>query len=223
MAKVTAHGKLNGHDIEAEVINPGDWFGKVWLIEVGCGYSSIFFAVEADHVSDALDKFVGSEAGKTHAQIEESAYGDYGMDVNPGDIIGGKTFDKKGVVNLKGEFFPEGDERGKYLSEPYFGSGGEMADLDHIAIHGQEGVKLPWACEYSVENVEELVNPLEYGQPTYNVVKRTSLKEDGELIRTGFKSDSDANQWVKEAIGKCELHGEEWEYDAVEVPCPYVA
>ena len=71
MAKVTAHGKLHGHDIEAEVINPGDWFGKVWLIEVGGSYTPIFFAVEADHVSDALDKFVGSGAGKIHAQIAE--------------------------------------------------------------------------------------------------------------------------------------------------------
>ena len=62
--KVTAHGKLNGHDIEAEVLNAGDWFGKVWLIEVGLGYSSSYYAVEADHLSDALDVFVGSDIGR---------------------------------------------------------------------------------------------------------------------------------------------------------------
>ncbi len=221
MAKVTAHGKLNGHDIEAEVINPGDWFGKVWLIEVGCGYSSVFYAVEADHLTDALDVFVGSDIGKKQVGIPESDYGDYGYDVNPGDTIGGKEITAKGKMNLKGEFFAEGDEKGKYLTEPYTGSGGELADLDHVAYHGQEGVKLPWTCEYAVEGVEELVNPLEYGQPTYNLVRRQSLKEDGEVIRTGFKSDTEANQWAKEGIGKGELEGEEWEYDAVEVPCSY--
>ena len=41
---IIAKGNLNGHDIEAEVINPSDWFGKIWLVEIGCGFSSRLFA-----------------------------------------------------------------------------------------------------------------------------------------------------------------------------------
>jgi hypothetical protein len=220
MAKVTAYGKLGDHDIEAEVIDPGNWFGKCWLIEVGCGYSSIYYVVEADNVTDALDEFVGSEPGKKHAIIDPSDYGDYGTEVNPGDMIGGKTFTEKGRVDLNGKFYPDGDKDGKYLQEPYYGSGGELADLDNIQIHGMEGADLPWPCEYAVEG-HELIAPKDYGQPTYNVVRRQSLKEEGELIRAGFKDDSDANNWVREEIKAGRLEGEEWEYDNVEVPCPY--
>lgn len=57
---IIAKGRLGQHDIEAEVLNPSSWFGKTWLIEIGCGFSSSFFAVEADTVTDAIDEFSGS-------------------------------------------------------------------------------------------------------------------------------------------------------------------
>ena len=60
---VIAKGRLRDHDIDAECINPGEWFGKTWLIEIGCGFSSLFFAVEADTVTDAIDEFSGSDYG----------------------------------------------------------------------------------------------------------------------------------------------------------------
>ena len=212
--KVTAHGKLGDHDIEAEVLNPGGWYGKAWLIEVGCGYSSIYYVAEADTVQDAIDEFVGSDAGKKHVGIDQSDYGDYGHDVTPGDIIGGVTFDVKGKVNLRGEFFPEGDERGKYLSEPYTGDGGDLADLDNVLYHGQEGSKTPWPCDYTVEGLEEPVPSTEYGNPTYNVTRY----EHGEQ-GAGFRTEDAAREFIDGKVKAGE--GEDWEYDINEVACTY--
>ena len=76
---VIAKGKLNGHEIEAECINPGDWFGKTWLVEIGCGFSSHFFAVEADTVTDAIDEFSGSERGHLIV-VDDADLADYDED-----------------------------------------------------------------------------------------------------------------------------------------------
>ena len=37
------------------VLNPGDWFGKTWLFEIGGSYSPLLLAVEADSITDAID------------------------------------------------------------------------------------------------------------------------------------------------------------------------
>lgn len=42
-------------------LNKGEWFGKTFLIGIGCGFSTIFFVVEADSEGDALDTFVDSK------------------------------------------------------------------------------------------------------------------------------------------------------------------
>lgn len=74
---ITAHGQFNGHDIEAEVINPGDWFGRVWLIEIGGSYAPFFLAVEADGVTDAIDELADSEKFGHHIRVAEADLGDY--------------------------------------------------------------------------------------------------------------------------------------------------
>lgn len=36
MSEINASGDLHGHDLtDIWVPNPGDWFGKTWLIEIG--------------------------------------------------------------------------------------------------------------------------------------------------------------------------------------------
>ena len=36
MCSITARGKFNGQElVDIPVLNPGDWFGKAWLLEVG--------------------------------------------------------------------------------------------------------------------------------------------------------------------------------------------
>jgi len=53
--KITASCKLNGHKIQdIPVLNPGDRFGKAWLVEIGGCYTPLFLVVEADNVSDAM-------------------------------------------------------------------------------------------------------------------------------------------------------------------------
>ena len=62
MATITANGTFHGHELkDMPVINPGDWFGKTWLIEIGGGYSPIFIIVEADSVSNAIDELADHE------------------------------------------------------------------------------------------------------------------------------------------------------------------
>lgn len=213
---MNAIGKLGEHDIEAEVINPGGWFGKTWLVEIGCGYSSVFYVVEADSVTDAIDEFIDSEPGKRHVVIPPEDYGDYGLNVYPGDQIGGRTFTEKGKVNLRGEFFPNGSEHGTYLSEPYHGDGGVYADIENLMCHGQERTETPWKCEYIVPGVEEPVPSTRYGQPTYTV---TRDEHDGETA--GFKSERDAEDFIDGKVAAGE--GKGWEWNIIEVPFPYPA
>ena len=36
---ITAKGTFNGHDLtDLPVLNPGGWFGKAWLVEIGGSY-----------------------------------------------------------------------------------------------------------------------------------------------------------------------------------------
>ena len=54
MCLVKANATFHGHVLtDIPVLNPGDWFGKAWLIEIGGSYSPLFLVVEADSVSDA--------------------------------------------------------------------------------------------------------------------------------------------------------------------------
>ena len=46
MCRIKARGKLNGQEIkDIPVLNPGDWFGKTWLIEIGGSYWPLFLVV----------------------------------------------------------------------------------------------------------------------------------------------------------------------------------
>lgn len=74
-----AKGTLSGHEITATAINPGNWFGKTWLIELGVTYTPMFFVVEADNVSDAIDELAESEYGHLIV-VEDDDLGDYPED-----------------------------------------------------------------------------------------------------------------------------------------------
>ena len=74
---VTAHGTFHGQEIEAEVVNPGDWFGRVWLVEIGGSYAPRFLAVEADSVSDAIDELADSEKHGHEIRVADADLGDY--------------------------------------------------------------------------------------------------------------------------------------------------
>ena len=128
MATITASGNINGHELKnIEVINPGDWFGKTWLIEIGGSYSSHYLIVEADSMSDAIDELADSEKHGHHIIVEDENLDDY----------------------------PE-DNR-------HYGPSGQVLDLDHLMIHGQEGSKTPFPCTYHGDGLPaDGVNPTEF-------------------------------------------------------------
>ena len=62
MNEVKACASFNGHKLnDISVINPGDWFGKTWLIEIGGSYCPLFLIVEADTIQDAIDELADNE------------------------------------------------------------------------------------------------------------------------------------------------------------------
>jgi len=128
MATITANGILHSHELnDIPVINPGDWFGKTWLIEIGGSYSPLFLIVEADSVSDAIDELADNEKYGHHIIVEASDLGDY----------------------------PEEDR--------HYGPNGQVLDLDHLMIHGQERGNTPFACTYHGEGLpSEGVKPTEF-------------------------------------------------------------
>ncbi len=135
MNTIIAKGKLNGHDIEAEVLNPSSWFGKTWLIEIGCGFSSIFFAVEADSVTDAIDEFSGSEFGH-HILIDDTDLADYMED--DGEIDG--YFNDGGQLCNLDNLLIHGEERpgrGEYTPWPcrYFSDDTPAEGITPIAYY----------------------------------------------------------------------------------------
>lgn len=128
MITITANGTFHGHELtDIPVINPDDWFGKTWLIEIGLGYSSTYLIVEADSMSDAIDELADNETHGHHIIVEEANLADYS------------------------------DE------DRHYGPSGQVLDLDHLMIHGQEGSNTPFPCTYYGEGLPpEGVKPTEF-------------------------------------------------------------
>jgi hypothetical protein len=78
MSNVTASCKLNGHDLtDIPVLNPGGWFGKTWLLEVGGSSTPLFLVVEADNLSDAIDELSDSPTYGHQVHVPDGDLGDY--------------------------------------------------------------------------------------------------------------------------------------------------
>ena len=79
--KITASCTLNDHDLnDIPVINPGDWFGKCWLLELGGSYSPLFLVAEADNVSDAINELSDNANYGHQIHVPDSDLGDYPED-----------------------------------------------------------------------------------------------------------------------------------------------
>ena len=128
MSKIKANGNLHGHELTGiEVLNPGDWFGKTFLIEIGGSYSSLFMIVEANSMSDAIDELADNEKYGHLIIVEDEYLGDY----------------------------PEDDR--------HYGPSGQVLDLDHLMIYGQEGAEIPFPCRYHGDGLpDEGVLPTEF-------------------------------------------------------------
>jgi hypothetical protein len=78
MSEVTACANLDGHELkDIPIINPGDWFGKTWLIEIGGSYFPLFLIVEADTVQDAIDELADNEKYGHNITVSEEDLADY--------------------------------------------------------------------------------------------------------------------------------------------------
>ena len=113
MCEVKAKATFNGHELnDMPVLNPGDWWGKCWLLEIGGSYTPFFLVVEADSVKDAIDQLADDEKHGHLIKVDDEDLADY----DPNDC--------------------------------HYGPSGQVLDLDHLMIHGQEGVDSPFPCRY---------------------------------------------------------------------------
>jgi len=113
MSEIKARGSFGGQELkDIPVLNPGGWFGKAWLLEIGGSYWPLFLIVEADSVSDAIDELADNEKFGHNIVVSPDDLGDY----------------------------PE-DER-------HYGPSGQVLDLDHLMVHGQERSECPFPCTY---------------------------------------------------------------------------
>lgn len=195
---VIAKGRLGDHEIDAEVVNPGGWWGKLWLIEVGLGYSSVYYAIEAGSEQDALDEFADSKHGHhIHIDIEVEG-GDYGTELHSGDTFGDTQITSKCWANLKGELVTE-YEKFKYLNEPcYLGNAGTPCDTQNILIHGPMKDFVYFDAED--EDCQNIPPELYEGRE-----KRWSIIEDttDKILKDDFRT-------VQEAHDYLDSHGLDW-------------
>jgi hypothetical protein len=78
---ITARTTLNDHELtDIPVLNPGDWFGKTWLIEIGGCYWPLFLIVEADSLSDAIEELAENEKWGHHITVSPEDLKDYPED-----------------------------------------------------------------------------------------------------------------------------------------------
>jgi hypothetical protein len=77
---VRAKGRLGDHDIDAIVLNPGGWFGRTWLLEIGGSYTPLFLVVEAGSVEDAIEELSDSEKYGHLIHVPDSDLADYPED-----------------------------------------------------------------------------------------------------------------------------------------------
>ncbi len=120
---------FHNHDLleNIPVVNPGDWFGKTFLIEIGGSYTPLFLIVEADNVSDAIDELADSEEYGHHIIVDPDYLDDY----------------------------PEEDR--------HYGPSGQIVDLDHLMIYGQEGCDSPFPCTYFGGSIPDKgISPIDY-------------------------------------------------------------
>ena len=74
---ITARATFHGHDLtDIPVLNPGDWFGKAWLIEIGGSYSPLFLVVEADSITDAIDELADHDSLRANRRRPRCGFGD---------------------------------------------------------------------------------------------------------------------------------------------------
>ena len=73
MPEVTFRATCGNHEITGTAVNPGEWFGRVVVVGIACGCSGLYYAIEADNLSDAIDELTDSAWGHMIRMTEEEA------------------------------------------------------------------------------------------------------------------------------------------------------
>ncbi len=140
----------DGQKIEvscANIINPGDWFGKRWAILVSYGYSGDWYIIEAGCESDAIDELV--ESGKVNGLIIDKNDMDDYIQVT----IDGEQMD---VTDARRRFpdmeinavIQAGRENGDTTDSCHYTGEGTPYDIDWIhAIDPVESIEFPVSDE----------------------------------------------------------------------------
>jgi hypothetical protein len=77
---ITANATFNGHEFtDIPVLNPGDWFGKTWLLEIGGSYSPLYLIVEADGLDEAIDELADNEEYGHNIVVSDDGLDDYDL------------------------------------------------------------------------------------------------------------------------------------------------
>jgi len=175
--KVTAKWTGGGRQYKAPVINPGDWFGKTWLLSVCVSNTGgPQYVVEADNIAEAIDVLAEDEQYGHIIAIDVAVDGDDYGEPMPGGIELTEEMSAKadeaarrlGVLRgelwltLKGSFV-----EGGCIAEPHTSGQGIWYDADNLAVEGREGVTtgkgMPFLVTYHASGFpEEGISPLEY-------------------------------------------------------------
>jgi hypothetical protein len=112
------------HEIEGIVVNPGGWFGKVYIIQIAIANAlNPFYAVEAEHEQAAIDEFADSRLSHL-IDVEEA--------------------DQPKFVPADPDEPDDGDYEDNDFAQA--GNDGHWVDLTNVAIN-----KAPESIKYYVE------------------------------------------------------------------------
>lgn len=83
MCEIRAKATFNGDELtDMPVLNPGGWFGKCWLLEIGGSYTPLFLVVEADSVQDAIDELADNDKYGHLIIVSDEDLGDYDLETS---------------------------------------------------------------------------------------------------------------------------------------------
>lgn len=164
MSTITAVGVFRNHEIKVPVINPGNWFGKVFLIVIEDSFDPKYFAVEADHLEAAVNTFVESGMAPSSVLIDVDGpeKDDYAFKYTADDtetrehlcdVVGCITENVEFAVTLGNKVVYASDPAYKHLQEPCISDDGTYYDDDHVFVYGDE--KKGWTCRYYADNLPE--------------------------------------------------------------------
>jgi len=79
--QITANAQLGDHVLtDIPVLNPGDWFGKAWLLEIGGSYTPLFLVVEANSAGDAINELADNDRYGHNIIVDDDYLNDYPED-----------------------------------------------------------------------------------------------------------------------------------------------